>query len=213
MPLDDDVNQALFQLHFGFNAHFWGKAIRLQINRLRPIENLAVRHFAAWTAITAGTASEDQLALQRQLEAALEVDPEADRAFQVHLHPTVSVDAAFLIIAMRGLLLSAERMVKQVTPLSKEATLKNAVEAFKHSQPHATLFRDVLIHNDEYSVGKGRFRRKAITPNQGMGVGQDDVGRILATWGGHTLVLLQAADDALALWRTLNQEYWGKLTS
>ncbi|MCL6302852.1 hypothetical protein [Streptomyces kronopolitis] len=213
MPLDDDVNQALFHLHFGFNAPLWGKAIRLQVSRLRPIEDLAVQVIAADRAIKAGTASEDQLALSHELDAAREENPDFDCEFQVHIHPTASAEAAFLVIAMRGLLQSAERMVKQLAPLGKEATIKNAVDTFKRTQPHVTLFRDVLIHNDEYSTGEGRCKNKAIAPNQGMGVVQDDVGRILVTWGGHAMPLLQAADEALALRRTLNQEYWGKLTA
>lgn len=37
-----------------------------------------------------------------------------------------------------------------------------------------------------------------------MRVTQDDDGRILATWAGHTVALLQAADDAMPLWRALS---------
>ncbi|MGW6058432.1 hypothetical protein [Streptomyces sp. NPDC055189] len=212
MPLDDDVNQALFRLHFGFNAPLWKSAIQLQISRLQPVEELAIRHFSAWKAIEAGSASEDQLAVQRDLETAFLSDPDADRAFKVLLHPTAGPDAAFLVVAMRGLLSSAEQMVKQVAPLGKESALRSAVDAFTSAQPLVKHFRDVLIHNDEYSVGQGRSQNKAIT-TEGIGVTQDDTGRILVTWGGHALILLQAADDAMNLWRALSGEFWGKLTS
>src|SRR5689334_3120066 len=106
MPLDDDTKQAVSDLHFGFNAPLWGKAIRIQATRLRPIEDLAVRHIAARKSAAAGTASDAQLALIREIDAALESDPDADRAFNTLLHPTAGIDATFLIIAMRGLLLS-----------------------------------------------------------------------------------------------------------
>ncbi|MFG3180782.1 hypothetical protein [Streptomyces nigra] len=213
MPLDQDVNEALFRLHFGFNAPLWGKAIHLQISRLKPIEDLAVRYVAAGKAIAAGSATAGDWATQQELEAALSADPEADRAFKVALHPTAGVDAAFLVIAMRGLLSSAEQMVKQVAPLKKDAILHRAVDAFTSAQPLVKHFRDVIIHNDEYTVGQGRSRKKAITSDEGIGVDQDDTGRILVTWGGRSIILLDAAADAVTLWRALNAEFWGKLTS
>ncbi|MFI5999992.1 hypothetical protein ACIA98_06185 [Streptomyces sp. NPDC051366] len=211
MPLDDDLNAALSPLHFGFTAPMWGGAIQLQISRIKPVEDLAIRQISAWKAIQAGNPSADHLAAQAEFEAALAIDPEADRAFLVLLHPTVSRDAVFLVIAIRGLLSAAEQMASQASALGKGAALKAAVVRFTNAQPLAKRFRDVIIHFDEYAVGGGRDRGKATKPEEGMGVGQDDDGRIHVTWGGHTMNLLQAAEDALTLWRDLNREFWGKL--
>ncbi|MFF1557340.1 hypothetical protein [Streptomyces sp. NPDC058279] len=211
MALDDGLNAALSPLHFGFNAPLWASVIKLQVSRVKPIEDMAVRYFGAWKAAQEGRATADQLALNEELVATLLVNPEADHAFQVLFHPTASKDAALLLVAMRGLLSSAEQMVKQAEPLGKGAALQQAVGVFTKSQPFVKLFRDVLIHNDEYSVGLGRQRNKATIPDKGMGVVQNDDGRIVVTWGGHEMYLLQAADDSLILWRALCDEYWGKL--
>ncbi|MET9697752.1 hypothetical protein ABZY31_12580 [Streptomyces sp. NPDC006529] len=211
MALDDDLNEALTPLHFGFNAGLWAGVIDLQISRVKPIEDMATRYFGAWKAIQDGQPTAEQVAINDELQAALVIDPEADRAFKVFLHPTVSRDAVMLLVAMRGLLASADQMIKQAKPLGKDAALRRAVDAFTDSQPLVKLFRDVLIHSDEYSVGLGRHRHRATNPDEGITVSQGDDGTILVTWGGHTLHLLQAANDSLTLWRALRHEYWGKL--
>ncbi|MFF3676995.1 hypothetical protein ACFYYS_23845 [Streptomyces sp. NPDC002120] len=211
MPLDDDVNAALTPLHFGANSRLWGKAIQLQISRLKPIEDLALRTIGAFNAVKNGNATAEQLAFCNEFQPEGIEEPALEKIFLVMDHPNALVDAMLLVIAMRGLLSQAEQMILQTEPLGKAADLKRAVERFKNAQPWVAHFRNVIIHNDEYSVGRGIAQRKAINPNEGMGVTQDDDGRILAVWGGHSMLLLQAAEDALTLWRDLNSEYWGKL--
>jgi hypothetical protein len=47
MPLDQDVNQAIFRLHFGTTLPFWEHAVRLQSARLGPVQDWVVQRLTA----------------------------------------------------------------------------------------------------------------------------------------------------------------------
>ncbi len=47
MPLDQDVNEAIFRLHIGTTLPFWDMAVKVQYNRLAPIQNWVVTRVAA----------------------------------------------------------------------------------------------------------------------------------------------------------------------
>ncbi|MFG2341479.1 hypothetical protein [Streptomyces yangpuensis] len=211
MPLDDDLNAALSPLHFGANVRLWGKAVALQISRIKPIEDLALRTIEALKAVENGNPTTEQIAICNEFQPDSLEETAPDKIFLVLDHPTVLVDAMMLVVAMRGLLSQAEQMALQAEALGKAPGLRQAVKRFQAAQPNVAHFRNVIIHNDEYSIGKGQGKKKAINPTEGMGISQDEDGRILVGWGGHRMHLMQAAEDALTLWRDLNGEYWGKL--
>jgi hypothetical protein len=199
MPIDDEVSQAVSPLHFGMTLPLWDHAVRLQLARLQPREDQAVRVFSMIKRRNAGVATSDDEALYSELEGLVRVDQHAaDSIYLLSLNSHVLVDATFLLIAVRGVLTMADRIVKQMPP-GKGEEEKRARDAFVTQFEKVKYIRDAVIHYDEYAIGAGQKRDLIIDSNEGAGVGQDDDGYLLFKWAGHEVRLLDAARAALVL--------------
>jgi hypothetical protein len=212
MPLDQDVNQAIFRLHFGTTLPFWEHAVRLQVARLRPVEDWVVQRLAAAKRCRQGDGTDEDAARMKELTDVIE------QRFQASEGPFVysgqnKVDSIFLLLAIRSILTMADRIVMQLVPLQKESQAAQARDAFTSNFALVKDLRDVTIHYDEYVVEKGRRQDLIVDPNEGLGVTEDEDGYIHIMWAGNRVKLLAAADAALVLTRELTQMFWGALTT
>jgi hypothetical protein len=212
MPLDQDVNQAIFRLHIGTTLPFWEHAVRLQVARLGPIQDWVVQRLAAAKRCQApvGTA-EDTIAMKELADL-------VEKRLQTGEGPFAyssqnRIDSIFLLLAIRSILTMADRIVKQLEPLHKDSEAAQARNTFVSRFPVIKDLRDVTIHYDEYALGQGRRRDLIVDPNEGLGVTEDEDGYLQIMWAGHRLNLLEAADGARTLARELTQMFWGALTA
>lgn len=72
MPLDQDVNQAISRLHFGTTLPFWYMAVKVQYNRLAPMEEWVVKRVAAAKRCEAGQGSDADKAAAKELADLIE---------------------------------------------------------------------------------------------------------------------------------------------
>jgi hypothetical protein len=206
MPLDQDVNEAIYALHFGMTLPFWDRAVRLQLDRLRPVQDWAVRAVAAARRFQDGNGTPEDEEAFRELEGVME---ERFRAGQGPFLYDIQakVDGIFLLLAMRTVLTMADRIVAQLEPLGKQAEAARVRELFISRFGIVKHLRDVVIHYDEYVTGGGRRRDLIIDPNQGEGVGEDEDGYLLFVWGGNRVRLIDAGQGALDLAMSLTNMF------
>lgn len=212
MPLDPDINQAISSLHFGTTLPFWDSAVRVQLMRLGPVQDWVVQRLTAAKRCQEGTGT------GADAVAAKELTDLVEQRFQAGEGPVVysiqnRVDSIFLLLAVRSILTMADRIVKQLEPLGKQAEAARARDAFTSKFEIVKDLRDVTIHYDEYAVGQGRRLDLIVNPNEGLGVTEDEDGHILIMWAGHRVRLLDAATAALVLAQDLTKMFWGPLTA
>lgn len=211
MPLDEEINQAISRLHFGTTLPFWDHAVRLQVARLGPVQGWVVERLAAMKRCQEDTGTDSDAV------AAKEFTDVVEQRFRAGEGPFVysvqdRVDSIFLLLAVRSILTMADRIVKQLEPLGKQADAVAARDVFISEFDMVKRLRDVTIHYDEYALGRGQRRDLIVDPNEGLGVTEDEEGHILIMWAGNRLRLLDAAAAALILARRLTQMFWGPLT-
>jgi hypothetical protein len=207
VPLDQDVNEAISRLHFGTTLPFWAAAVSVEALRLAPIQNWVVERVAATRRWDEGVGTADDATAKTELAELVE------QRFQDGEGPFVystqdRVDSIFLLLAIRSILTMADRIVRELRPLGKEAEAAKARDAFLSKFKVIKTLRDVTIHYDEYAIGLGDRRDLIIDPNEGLGVVEDDDGYIYIAWAGHRVNVLEAASAALDLARALTRMFW-----
>jgi hypothetical protein len=115
MPLDQDVNEAISSLHFGTTLPFWEHAVRLQVARLRPVQDWVVRR------LEAAKRCRDDVGTAEDTAAMKELTDLVEQRFQAGEGPFVysgqnRVDSIFLLLAIRSILTMADRIVMQLEP-------------------------------------------------------------------------------------------------
>src|SRR5262249_37837254 len=163
--------------------------VRLQLARLQPAQDWAVKGAAAFKRDQAGTATPEDAAMIRDVSSVLE------ERFQAREGPSLysiqnKVDAIFLLLAIRSILTMGDRIVLQLTPLGKEAEAAAVRDAFTSQYSIIKELRDVTIHYDEYALGQGRRQDLIVDPEEGLAAAEDEDGFISIAWAGHRLRLL-----------------------
>lgn len=212
MPLEQDVNEAIFRLHIGTTLPFWDMAVKVQYNRLAPIQNWVITRIAAAKRIQTGCGGTGDEVAAKELDDLLEERFLNGNGASCYSHEN-RADAMFLLIAVRTLLTMADRIVDQLKPLRKEAEAATARNAFTSKYGMITHLRDVTLHYDAYAVGGGKHQHLIRDHNEFLGVGEDEAGRLIVFWGGNRVNLLDAANAAITMSRELTRMFWIPLTT
>jgi hypothetical protein len=175
---------------------------------LSPREDQATGIIAAWKREQSGSATDFDRKLLATVREAIETDLDADRAYMLTLDTQILVDSAFLLLAIRSIVAFADRIIEQLRPINKEQAAREARDAFVPQYGIVRPLRDVVVHYDEYVIGRGRQRHFIVDPDEGAGVRQDEEGYLLFGWAGNNVRLLDAARAALVLSEELNRQFW-----
>jgi hypothetical protein len=140
------------------NAAVLEHAVRVQLFRLEQKEERCVALRSAFRHAERGSASEADELLIAEFKQREETDLYAFHEFYLPLQEPVFVDGVFLLLAMRNIVRFAEVQAKALKPFGKDLVIREALAAFLSKHPLVKVFRDVVEHNDEYVLGRGKRR-------------------------------------------------------